>query len=119
MQFTPQELKLIERLRKQERNWPRTRWILLVVAALGFAGYGYVAVFLLSTLDSQTTSPADSALLVAVFWPKALLMMIIASGFIALAIRDWRGNAHRMLLLRLLDAHQKETGSSEHRGDPD
>lgn len=34
MQFTPQEMKLIERLRKQERRWPRTRWILLAMAAL-------------------------------------------------------------------------------------
>src|SRR2546423_11746830 len=114
MQFTPQEMKLIERLRKQERRWPRTRWILLVTAAFGFAVCGYVAFFLFSTLDSQTFSPADSALLFAVFWPKALLMMVIASGFIALAVRDWRGNVHRILLLRLLDAHQNE--KNEHVG---
>ncbi len=110
MQFTPQEMKLIERLRKQERRWPRTRWILLGMAAFGFAIYGYVAFFLFSTLDSQTFSPSDSALLFAVFWPKALLMLIIASSFIALAIRDWRGNVHRMLLLRLLDEQQKKDG---------
>ena len=116
MQFTPLEMKLIEQLRKQERRWPRTRWILLVMAAFGFAVYGYVALFLFSTLDSQTFSPADSALLFAFFWPKALLIMVIASGFIALAIRDWRGNVHRMLLLRLLDAHEKETDRHENVG---
>jgi hypothetical protein len=114
MQFTPQEMKMIERLRKQERRWPRTRCILLVMAAFGFAIYGYVAFFLFSTLDSKKFSPSDSALLFAVFWPKALLMMVIASGFIALAIRDWRGNVHRMLLLRLLDAQQKKSDNDEH-----
>ena len=116
MQFTPRELKLIERLRKQERKWPRTRWILIGMAACGFAIYGYVAYMLFSTLDSKTFSPTDSALLFAVFWPKALLMMVVASWLIVLAIRDWHGNVERMLLLRLLDAHQKEIVADEHVG---
>ena len=116
MQFTPQEMKLIERLRKQERRWPRTRWILLGMAAFILAAYGYVAYLLFSTLDSQTFSPADSALLFALYWPKALLMTVMAGAFIALAVRDWHGNVHRMLLLRLLDAHQKEIVRDEHVG---
>jgi len=113
MQFTPQEMKLIERLRKQERLWPRTRWILLGVAAFGFATYGYVAYVLFSVLDSKTFSPADTALVFAFFWPKALLMVLLTSAFIAMAVRDWRGNVHRMLLLRLLDAHEKERDKDE------
>jgi hypothetical protein len=108
MQFTPQELKLIERLRKQERRWPRTRWILLGMAAFLLAAYGYIAYRLFGTLGSETFSPADSALLFALFWPKVLLMAVMAGAFIALAVRDWHGNVHRMLLLRLLDTHQKE-----------
>jgi hypothetical protein len=116
MQFTSQEMKLIERLRKQERRWPRTRWILLGVAAFSLAICGYVVYFLLSTLDSKTFSSADSALLFSVFWPKALLMAVIAAAFIAVAVRDWRGNVHRMLLLRLLDANQKETDRDENVG---
>jgi hypothetical protein len=55
-------------------------------------------------------------LLFAVFWPKALLMMVVASWLIVLAIRDWHGNVERMLLLRLLDAHQKEIVADEHVG---
>ncbi|MCI0744487.1 MAG: hypothetical protein L0Y58_03680 [Verrucomicrobia subdivision 3 bacterium] len=116
MQFTPQEMKLIERLRKQERRWPRTRWILLGMAAFLLAGYAYIAYMLFSTLDSDTFSPADSALLFALYWPKVLLMTVMAGAFIALAVRDWRGNAHRMLLLRLLDAHQKQTDRDEKVG---
>jgi len=109
MQFTSQEMKLIDRLRKQERRWPRTRWILLGMAAFSLAVYCWVAYFLFNALDSQTYSPADSALLFAVLWPKLLLMLCMACAFIALAIRDWRGNVHRMLLLKLLDAHQAQT----------
>ena len=116
MQFTPQEMKLIERLRKQERRWPRTRWILVGMAAILLAAYGYVAYLLFGTLDSRTFSPADSALLFAVYWPKVILMAVMAGAFIALAVRDWRGNVHRMLLLRLLDAHQKETDRDEDVG---
>ncbi len=116
MQFTPQELKLIERLRKQERRWPRTRWVLLGMAAFILAAYGYIAHMLFSILGSDTFSPADSALLFALFWPKVILMAGLAGVFIGFAIRDWRGNVHRMLLLRLLDAQRKETEKDEHVG---
>ena len=116
MQFTAQELKLIERLRKQERRWPRTRWLLLGMAAFILAAYGFLAHGLFSTLGSETYSPADSALLFALYWPKVLLMAVMAAAFIALAVRDWRGNAHRVLLLRLLDAHQKQTDRDANDG---
>jgi hypothetical protein len=116
MQFTRHEMKLIERLRKQESRWPRTRWILLGMAAIILGGYGYIASMLFGTLDSETFSPADSALLFALFWPKVLLMIVMASAFIALAVRDWRGNVNRMLLLRLLDAQQKESDGHEKTG---
>jgi len=116
MQFTSQEMKLIERLRKQERRWPRRRWILLGMAAFLFACYGFIAYMLFHTLGSDTVSPSDSALLFALYWPKVLLMAVVACWLIALAIRDWRGNVHRMLLLRLLDAQQKETDNHDHVG---
>jgi len=48
-------------------------------------------------------------LLVAVFWPKCLLMFCVATYFISWAIRDWHGNANRRLLLRLLDAQMIQT----------
>jgi hypothetical protein len=116
MQFTTREMKLVERLRKQERRWPRTRWILLGMVAFILAAYGYIAYLLFHTLGSETFSPADSALLFAIFWPKVILMTGLAGVFIGLAIRDWHGNVHRMLLLRLLDAQQKESGRDEKVG---
>lgn len=86
------------------------------MAAFGFMIYGYIGFFLFSTLDSKTLSPSESALLFAVFWPKALLLMVLASWFLVLAIRDWHGNVERMLLLKLLDAQQKEMAKDENIG---
>lgn len=108
MQFSAQEMKLIGHLRKQERRWSRTRYILVGMTAFIFAADGCLAYFLFSTLESQALSPAEEALLLAYIWPQVLLMLVIAGAFFALAVRDWRGNVHRILLLRLLDAHQED-----------
>jgi len=112
MQFTPQEAKLIERLRKRERRWPRDRWILLVGAVFLLAGYGYVLARVVGLLQSESFSeiPGATFLVVAIFWPKCLLAFCLGGWLIGLAIRDWHGNVHRMLLLRLLDEQEKKEG---------
>jgi len=116
MHFTTQEMKLIERLRKQERRWPRTRWILIGMAAFTLAIYGYITHLLFSTVGSGTFSPADSAFLFALYWPEVFFLAVMAGACLALAVRDWRGNVRRMLLLKLLDAQQKETDQDEKTG---
>lgn len=109
MQFTPQELKLIERLRKQERMWNRTRWILLAMGVLTIGVYAYIAIWIFGALGSEELSADDQALIVAFFWPKVLFGNLLAAVLIGLAVRDWRGNAMRMLVLRLLEDHQKDS----------
>ena len=118
MEFTPREMKLIERLRKQERRWPRTRWILLGMAGFASACSLYVAHLLFGALDSDNWGSAVSALLFPILWPKVILMACMAGAFIGLAIRDWHGNVNRMLLLRLLDAQQKENEKSDSHAKP-
>ena len=108
MQLTPRETKVIERWRKQERLWPRTRWILIGLGAAFFACYGYLAYLLFSTLDPETFSPADSALMFAVFWPTVILMSVVGAKCVVTVVMDWHGNVQRRLLLKLLDVHQKE-----------
>lgn len=44
----------------------------------------------------------------ALFWPKSLMLFGFGVFFIVWAIRDWHGNANRVLLLRLLQAEQEE-----------
>ena len=44
----------------------------------------------------------------ALFWPKSLMLFGFGVFFIGWAIRDWHGNANRILLLKLLEARQKD-----------
>src|SRR5687768_1937175 len=99
MQFTPPELKLIERMRKQERRWPKARWFLLIGSLFLLACYGYILtrVVMILQSDSLAEIPGATALIVAVFWPKCLLGFCIGGALIGLAIRDWHGNVQRML----------------------
>jgi hypothetical protein len=116
MQFTPRELKLVERLRKQERQWPRLRWAILAIGLLATADlalYGRTLFSLASELNSGPTSP-DTVLAVAVLFPKWLVQIAIATWALSKAFTDWQGNARRMLLLRLLDVQQNQTINDKH-----
>jgi hypothetical protein len=127
MQLTAQEAKLIERLRRDEQRWPRTRWALLAMAVLILAIECFISSQLLRmteaaaqpvggmTKDIPATFQAFSILqasqqatfALALFWPQCVLGFCAAFLIIGLLIRDWRGNVQRMLLLRLLEAQQK------------
>jgi len=102
MEFTPDESKVIERLRKQERKWKRDRWIVLVVGAFIFITYSWIVLRMTREMELDSFGEVD-ILPVAVFRPKCLLMFCVATYFICWAIRDWHGNANRRLLLRLLE----------------
>ena len=112
MQFTPRETKLIERLRKQERRWPRMRWALLAAGVFAACCYTYILIALYHTLHFDTL-PSYEVLFFAMLWPKCLLGMILAGWLIAWPISNWHGNVSRMLLLRLLDAQQSQKAPDE------
>ena len=109
MQLTPQEVTLVERLRKRERQWPRNRWILLVVGVFGVACYTSILICMLLQMDYEHLE-LYQVLIFALIWPKCLLIFILGLGFIVWAISDWRGNANRKLLLKLLDAQMEGPG---------
>jgi hypothetical protein len=110
MQFTPQETKLIERLRKQERRWPRMRWVLLAAGVFAAACYTYILVALYRSLHFDTL-PSYEVLFFAMLWPKCLLGMVLAGWLIIWPLTNWHGSVTRMLLLRLLDAQQSQKGA--------
>jgi len=117
MEFTTRELKQIEHLRKQERRWPRTRWILLGTGVILAAVYGYILVLLLHLAFLSENDPArlgdvlshSNILVFAVFWPNCLLALCYSAWCISVAIRNWHGNTTRMLLLKLLQAQQTQS----------
>jgi len=106
MQLTPQEEKFVERLRKRDRQWPRYRWILLIVGLFVLACYGYITISMYQRMDFEHLE-LYGVLFFAILWPKCLLMFLLGMGFIAWAINDWHGNANRKLLLRVLEAQME------------
>ena len=74
---------------------------------------GFIAIELVQHIDAIVAGQDDVMsrgwmLGFALFWPKSLMLFGFGVCFIIWAIRDWRGNANRVLLLRLLEAQQKD-----------
>jgi hypothetical protein len=111
MQLTHHERRLVEKLKKRERQWPWMRWVFLlggVLLCLDLAFYGFLLGALLHDLDFGHPT-LEAILKIAVLWPKCLVELAIAVGVLGIAVRDWHGNANRMLLLRLLEAQESQT----------
>ena len=112
MKLTAKELKLVARLRKYERQWRYTRWV-LIVGGLVLIGMWAWMLYYVST-STQTPGAEETAGLVrALVYPKVLFGMIIGAIMIGFALRDWWGSATRVLLLRLLEEHEPTIAGSE------
>lgn len=115
MQFTPQETKLIEKLRKQNRQWPRTRWLVLAIGLLSSivcGGWGYF-VYMLTLASNRSPLDSGDAFIIALLWTKCCLWFWIGMWAFVTVCTKWHGDVNRMLLLRLLDAQERQTGANE------
>jgi len=113
MIFTPRELKLIERLREEEkysRSFPlKSRWLALavgVITALLCVHHGYAFNALLQRPAHPLTS-SDAWELIR-FWNLCAGNFLLSLYCFARAIRYWHGDTARTLLLRLLDEREKD-----------
>jgi hypothetical protein len=105
MNFTPSEIKQIERLRKLERQWRWIRWAYLVlgaVSAVVLALNGYLLWSLIKLGDANDW-PSPVVLQIAILWPSLLIKLAFAVYFPVSALTKWDGDPNRMLLLRLSD----------------
>jgi len=119
MEFAPRELKQIERLRKQERQWRRNRWFMLVGGIIIGVEFVISLVLLCHQLFLALNVSDFSAaggflfsvtiLMIALNWPMCLVAFCISGWCIITAIQDWHGNTNRVLLLKLLDARQSQS----------
>src|SRR3954471_22451689 len=103
MNFTPQEMKLLERLRKRERQWRWGRWLLLVIgiSCIGLCIlFGFLLHSLLAISDHRLFD-ANMMLLILLIWTKCCFYFVFGIWSVATAILDWHGNANRTLLLKL------------------
>jgi len=109
MEFTKSELRLIERLRKHDRQWRWTRWVMLAMGIFSIVdcvAFGYLTNGLIKeALDSPLN--AKVAFLIMLFWTKCCLFFLFGIWCFATAWTKWHGDANRMLLLKLLDSQQK------------
>jgi hypothetical protein len=113
MQLTAREAKMVARLRKAERLWPRWRWAVLGAGFFAWAVYGYIAFSVFGRLQSAEIGKDSLGYMIwltgfAMIWPKCLLGFAVGACLIGFAIRDWHGNVHRMLLLKLLNAQEAQ-----------
>ena len=113
MQLTAREAKMVAWLRKAERLWPRWRWAVLGAGIFAWAVNGYIAFSIYERLQSVDIGKDSLGYEIwltgfAMIWPKCLLGFAVGACLIVLAIRDWHGNVHRTLLLKLLDAQERQ-----------
>ena len=111
MQLTNRELKLVERLRKQENQWPRARWFVLGAGVFCAICASFIVISLFQHIDSMLAVHDEfmSRLWLfafARFWPTCLILFGSSALFIFWSVRDWHGNPNRVLLLKLLEAQQ-------------
>lgn len=110
MQFTAQEIRCIERLRRLERAWRWQRWAHLFLGALSgvvLALYGSRLISLVNGLESSGF-PAPSIAEIAILCPFCLIFLAATVCLPLRAVANWRGDPSRVLLLRLLNPEPLE-----------
>jgi hypothetical protein len=117
MEFTHEETKLIERLRKHQRRWAWARWVCL---GLGLSSAVLCAMFglLLHSLVSEPGGDrldGTSVFFIVLIWTKCCIYFGLALCFLITAWTKWNGDANRVLLLKLLDTQERQPTSGMSR----
>jgi hypothetical protein len=144
MQFTEKELKVIEKLRKRQRQWPIERWIFLVTsicfcAITGLWLWGGIHFFspiirsenyLFDSLNQQVDKIDDkkmeqlilqqvqnchsSALLIAILFPFWLVFAVGSFAKLVKLLANWRGDFKDSILLKLIDSQKGQADKDSH-----
>jgi hypothetical protein len=116
MQFTPQEMKLVGRLRKQDRQWVWARWLVLLMGVFSTVAcvvMGWMLHLLLSEWERQGLFTSTTVFLTMLIWTKCCFYLVFGLWCFFTAFVKWHGDVNRMLLLRLLDSQQKEKAKED------
>jgi len=113
MNFSAQERKLVERLRKQERQWRVTRWLLLIMGVGIAAAWSWLLWYTYKLVGADREGVSE--LLLALAYPKVLFGLMVAAGMVGFALRDWWGHPTRLLLLKLIDELDRRDVASEEK----
>jgi hypothetical protein len=109
MEFTPQQIGLIKRLRKQNRQWMMTRWIILALGILSVLAscVAAYALYLVAFEPPQDSLNSLTVFIILSLWTICCLNLLFGMWCFAAAYVKWHGDSIRILLLKLLDAQEK------------
>ncbi len=116
MELTPQERKLVERLRKQQRRWLWGRWFFLVIGVASIVLCAMFGFLLHSLVADSAGVNLDGRIVffIVLIWTKCCMYFGFALWFLITAWAKWHGDINRTLLLKLLDAQEHQlTGLSQ------
>ena len=108
MNLTTTEKKLLEQLRRQETWMFRSRYWFVAGGIFCYAAAAYFASLMQHLTQTIGDNPAMGAFLFSFVFPCYIVMGIKGSILLGTAIRDWHGNAIRVLLIKLLDEDTTE-----------
>ncbi len=100
MQLSDTDKKLVARLKKQQEQFLRWRWVGLIGALffIGIGIYGFVIV------DGFAQEPAlPSVMAIAFLSPVVFLLQVGGFALLIYLVTFWRGKPETRLLLRLLE----------------
>ena len=108
MEFTPQQLELLKRLRKQNRQWPITRWILLALGILSVFASTVVAYafYLVAFEPPQDSLNSRTVFMILSIWTICCLNLLFGLWCFTTVYVKWHGDSVCMLLLKLLEKGQ-------------
>ena len=113
IEFTIHELKLIERLKKRDRQWRWGRWLMLVTGTFCIiicVLCGYALHLVISISGGNVDS--NVILWMMLYWTKCCLYFVLGLAFFIKVAMNWHGDANRKLLLKLIDAQSPTQGGA-------
>lgn len=107
MTFTPEEKRLLARLRKRHDQWHTERWILLAVGLIGvLGGVGTMwRVFL-----AASKAPETAALTCAMLLPSCYMLLLLGAWAFRRVVFTWNGDPIIVLLLKLIAETDEDVG---------
>lgn len=106
MEFTPQQINLIRRLQRQNRQWKKTRWIVLalgVVSVLASSVAAY-AMYLVAFEPPQDGLNSRTLFILLSLWTIFGFNLAFGAWCFVAACAKWHGDSVQILLLKLLDS---------------
>jgi hypothetical protein len=104
MKLSYTELRMIEKLKKQQVSKRRWRVPLLIMHGLAFVGF-CVLLVMISRFPSNGES--EKVIVAAYYLPPAYFLLCVHSILFAQTINHWRDEPKTELLLRVLDELQR------------